>query len=489
MSGPELITLGCRLNIAESEAMRALAGDADDLVIVNSCAVTAEAVRQTRKAIRRAKRDRPDARVVVTGCAAQIDPAMFAAMPEVSRVIGNREKMEAGSFAFEMPSPLQGRGLGEGESGAHPMPSAPSSTSFPSPRPSHHAWGEGEKVRVSDIMAVRQTAPQLVSGFADHARAFVEVQNGCDHRCTFCVIPFGRGNSRSAPAGAVIERIAFLVDAGYQEVVLTGVDVTSYGPDLPGAPSLGSLIERILTHVPALPRLRLSSLDSVEIDDRLFDLMTQEKRLMPHLHLSLQAGDDMILKRMKRRHSRADAIRMVERLKAARPEIAIGADLIAGFPTESEAMFANTLALIEDCDVVHGHIFPYSPRAGTPAARMPQIEPEVVKARAKRLRDAAAARQGRWLDGLVGTTQEVLIERDGRSGHAGNFARVVLSNPSPPSCHPREGGDPEDACDSPEHRLDSRMRGNDSGVGNDTGSLKTLLITARNGASLTGIPA
>ena len=450
MSGPELITLGCRLNIAESEAMRALAGDADDLVIVNSCAVTAEAVRQTRKAIRRAKRDRPDARVIVTGCAAQIDPAMFAAMPEVSRVIGNREKRDAASFAF-----AAGPAVAE--------------------------------VRVSDIMAVRQTAPQLVSGFADHARAFVEVQNGCDHRCTFCVIPFGRGNSRSAPAGAVIDRIAGLVEAGYQEVVLTGVDVTSYGPDLPGTPSLGMLIERILAHVPALPRLRLSSLDSVEIDDRLFELMTQEKRLMPHLHLSLQAGDDMILKRMKRRHSRADAILMVERLKTARPEIAIGADLIAGFPTETEAMFANTLALIDACDVVHGHIFPYSPRAGTPAARMPQIEPEVIKARAKHLRDSAATRQTRWLDALVGTTQDVLIERDGRSGHAGNFARVVLDStllhPRPPSCHPRESGDPGDGREASEHRLDSRPRGN------DTGQLRPLLITARNGASLTGIPA
>ena len=386
MSGPELITLGCRLNIAESEAMRALAGDADDLVIVNSCAVTAEAVRQTRKAIRRARRDRPDARVIVTGCAAQIDPAMFAAMPEVSRVIGNREKMDAASFDF--------------------------------------AISASAEVRVSDIMAVRQTAPQLVSGFADHARAFVEVQNGCDHRCTFCVIPYGRGNSRSAPAGAVVDRIAALVESGYQEVVLTGVDVTSYGPDLPGAPSLGMLIERILTHVPALPRLRLSSLDSVEIDDHLFELMTREKRLMPHLHLSLQAGDDMILKRMKRRHSRAESIRVVERLKTARPDIAIGADLIAGFPTETDAMFRNTLALIDDCDIVHSHIFPYSPREGTPAARMPQIEPEVRKRRAALLREAGATRRTTWLQSLVGTVQHVLVERPGDRGHAPAFAEV-----------------------------------------------------------------
>lgn len=396
MSGPELITLGCRLNIAESEAIRALEGDIDDLVIINSCAVTAEAVRHTRQAIRRAKRARPDARVVVTGCAAQIEPETFAAMPEVSRVIGNREKMRAESYAF--PSPPEG--------------------------------GEGDfaEVRVSDIMAVRQTAPQLVSGFADHARAFVEVQNGCDHRCTFCVIPYGRGNSHSVPAGAVVDRIKGLVDTGYGEIVLTGVDVTSYGPDLPGRPSLGQLIERILKHVPALTRLRLSSLDSVEIDERLFDLIVHEPRMMPHLHLSLQAGDDMILKRMKRRHSRAEAVEMVMRLKAARPGIAIGADIIAGFPTETHAMFENSLALIADCDIVYGHIFPYSPRRGTPAARMPQVERETVKARAKLLREAAMLRQRRWLETLVGTTQKVLIERDGRSGHAENFARIRLDD-------------------------------------------------------------
>jgi threonylcarbamoyladenosine tRNA methylthiotransferase MtaB len=296
VAGPELITLGCRLNIAESEAMRAMAADQDDLVIVNSCAVTSEAVRQTRQAIRRAHRARPDARIVVTGCAAQIDPAMFAAMPEVSQVIGNREKMD---------------GI------------APSD----------------EKVRVSDIMAVRETAPHLATAFAEHARAFVEVQNGCDHRCTFCIIPYGRGNSRSVPAGAVIDTIRDLVERGYGEVVLTGVDVTSYGPDLPGGQSLGLLVERILRQVPALPRLRLSSIDSVEIDDRLLDLICDEPRVMPHLHLSLQSGDDMILKRMKRRHSRADSIALVDRVRARRPEVSIGADIIAGFPTETEAMF------------------------------------------------------------------------------------------------------------------------------------------------------
>lgn len=296
MSGPDIITLGCRLNIAESEAIREMAGGQDDLIVVNSCAVTAEAVRQTRQAIRRARRDRPDARIMVTGCAAQTEPETFAAMPEVDAVIGNREKMAAATY--------------------------------------QPPFGAMPEVRVADIMAVRDTAPHMASAFADHARAFLEVQNGCDHRCTFCIIPYGRGNSRSVPAGAVVEKAKELVAAGYREIVLTGVDVTSYGPDLPGSPSLGLLVERILTGVPDLPRLRLSSIDSVEIDDRLFDLIAHEPRMMPHLHLSLQAGDDMILKRMKRRHSRADAVRIVDRLLAARPDISIGADIIAGFPTE-----------------------------------------------------------------------------------------------------------------------------------------------------------
>ncbi len=384
----EMLTFGCRLNIAESEAMRGLAADQGDLVIVNSCAVTGEAVRQARQAIRLTRRQRPDARIIVTGCAAQTDSAMFAAMPEVDQVIGNREKMAAASFA-----PAK------------------------------------EKVRVSDIMAVRDTAPHLISAFAEHARAFVEVQNGCDHRCTFCIIPYGRGNSRSVPAGAVVERVKALVDEGYREIVLTGVDVTSYGVDLPGAPTLGSLVERILTHVPALPRLRLSSIDSVEIDDRLFALITQEPRVMPHLHLSLQSGDDMILKRMKRRHSRADAVRIVDRLLAARPEISIGADIIAGFPTETEEMFANSLDLVHDCHIVHGHIFPYSPRKGTPAARMPQVEKAATKDRAARLRAASADNRARWLESLVGTQQQVLIEGDGTRGHAANFAPVSFAHP------------------------------------------------------------
>jgi len=424
MSGPELITLGCRLNIAESEAMRALAADQDDLVIVNSCAVTEEAMRQARKAIRRARRARPDARILVTGCGAQIDPDMFAAMPEVDRVIGNREKLEA-KFFLPSPSPLGGEGRGEGQ---FPVatPKFGASPDTPSPQPSPPR-GEGV-VHVSDIMQVRETAPHLAPAFAEHARAFVEVQTGCDHRCTFCVIPYGRGNSRSVPAGAVIERIAALADSGHREVVLTGVDLTSYGPDLPGAPTLGLLVERILRHVPALHRLRLSSLDSVEIDDRLFDLIAHEPRVMPHLHLSLQAGDDMILKRMKRRHNRAQAIALVARLKAARPDIAIGADLIAGFPTETEAMFANSLRLIDECDIVFGHIFPYSPRPGTPAARMPQVDGREIKARAARLREAAEARKDSWLQSLTGSTQLVLVERDGETGHAENFARAKLND-------------------------------------------------------------
>ena len=382
-----MISLGCRLNIAESETIRTLIGERDT-VVVNSCAVTNAAVKATRNAIRRARRDRPTAQVVVTGCAAQIDPESFAAMPEVDRVIGNADKLSA------------------------------------------EAWEAYDRVVVSDIMAVRETTPHLAASFSAHARAFVEVQNGCDHRCTFCAIPFGRGPSRSVPAGAVVDRIAGLVDAGHREIVLTGVDLTSYGHDLPGAPTLGSLVERILRGVPTLARLRLSSLDSIEIDDRLFDLVTGEQRVMPHLHLSLQAGSDLILKRMKRRHSRADAVRIVERLKAKRPDIAIGADLIAGFPTEDAAMAADTLALIDDADIVHAHIFPYSERAGTPAARMPQVPVPLRKDRAERLREAAARRKATWLASLVGSVQDVLIERPGDNGHASNFAEVRLSGPN-----------------------------------------------------------
>ena len=388
-SAPEVISLGCRLNIAESETIRTLIAGRDT-VVVNSCAVTNAAVKATRSAIRRARRDRPGAELVVTGCAAQIDPAAFAAMPEVDRVIGNGEKL----------SPA--------------------------------AWASAEAVVVGDIMQLRETAPHLAASFGGHARAFVEVQNGCDHRCTFCAIPFGRGPSRSVPAGAVIDRIVGLVDAGHAEVVLTGVDLTSYGHDLPGAPTLGLLVERILRHVPGLLRLRLSSLDSIEIDDRLFEIVTGEARVMPHLHLSFQAGSDMILKRMKRRHSRAQAVEAVQRLQASRPEIAIGADLIAGFPTEDEAMAAETLALIADADIVHAHIFPYSARAGTPAARMPQVDAGVIRARAERLRTAAAARKAAWLARQVGSVQDVLLERPGDRGHAGNFAEVRLPSATRP---------------------------------------------------------
>ena len=421
MSGPQIITLGCRLNIAESEAIREMAGGQDDLIVVNSCAVTAEAVRQTRQAIRRARRERPDARIMVTGCAAQTEPQTFAQMAEVDAVIGNREKLDLSHYSSSQRTP---------GSQAQPRAISPETPAFAGVT----AWAEmTEKVQVSDIMAVRDTAPHMASAFAEHARAFLEVQNGCDHRCTFCIIPYGRGNSRSVPAGAVIDKARELVDAGYQEIVLTGVDVTSYGPDLPGSPSLGLLVERILKAVPDLPRLRLSSIDSVEIDDRLFDLIAYEPRMMPHLHLSLQAGDDMILKRMKRRHSRADAVRIVERLKAARPAISIGADIIAGFPTEDEAMFENSLKLVEECTIVHGHIFPYSPRAGTPAARMPQLDRATIKSRAARLRSACEAQRDSWLRSLIGTTQSVLVERNGTSGHAENFAPVRFETPQPPS--------------------------------------------------------
>lgn len=394
VSRPEVISMGCRLNIAESNAIADQLDGSDDLIVVNSCAVTNEAVRQTRQAIRQAKRRRPDARVIVTGCAAQVDPASFAAMPEVAGVIGNAEKQDVTLLR-------------------------------------QIAGSEERRVVVSDIMEVAQTAPHLVSAFSGKTRAFVEVQNGCDHRCTFCIIPFGRGNSRSVPAGLLVDHIRMLVARGFQEVVLTGVDVTSYGADLPGKSSLGQLVERILRLVPELPRLRLSSIDGVEIDDRLFELITREPRLMPHIHLSLQAGDNMILKRMKRRHSRELAVELVQRMQAIRPEIAVGADIIAGFPTEDESMFANSLALVSECHIVHGHIFPYSPKNGTPAAKMPQVAPAIVKARARALREAVAAERALWLGSLIGSTQKIAIESGGMGGHAENFAYVRLDKPRP----------------------------------------------------------
>lgn len=360
---PDVVTLGCRLNLAESETIRGLIGPRDTIV-VNTCGVTNEAVKQSRAAIRRAHRGHPGAEIVVTGCAAQIDPHGFAALPGVARVVDNSVKL--------LPATWGG---------------------FPNSAPARR-----------------------------HARAFVGVQNGCDHACTFCAIPAGRGPSRSDPAGAVVARIASLVDAGVREVVLTGVDLTSYAD---GEVTLGALVERILIGVPALPRLRLSSLDTIEIDDRLFEIVTGEARLMPHLHLSLQAGDDLILKRMKRRHLRRDAVRIVERLKAKR-DIAIGADLIAGFPTESEGMFANTLDLIDDCAIVHAHVFPYSPRANTPAARMPQLPVSVSRERAARLRAAATRSRKAWFAGLIASEQSIVLEKPGDRGHTPGFAEIRL---------------------------------------------------------------
>ena len=392
MSRPEVITMGCRLNLAESNALAEQLGDKDNLVIVNSCAVTNEAVRQTRQAIRQARKRRPDARIIVTGCAAQVEPDSFVAMPEIDAVLGNAEKA----------------------------------------RPALFGHGLNERVRVSDIMSVRQTAPHLATAFDGKTRAFVEIQTGCDHRCTFCIIPYGRGNSRSVPAGLVVDHIQKLVEGGAKEVVLTGVDVTSYGHDLPGSPTLGQLVERILKHVPALPRLRLSSVDGVEIDDRLFALLTLERRVMPHVHLSLQSGDNLILKRMKRRHSREQAIDLVARMKTARPEISIGADIIAGFPTEDEAMLENSLRLVDECEIVHGHIFPYSRKAGTPAAKMPQVASAEIKARAKALRERVAVRRENWLAAQVGLTKSVLVERSGFSGHAGDFSIVELDRQAEP---------------------------------------------------------
>lgn len=374
----EVVTFGCRLNITESETMQRHAEEAGlgDVVIVNTCAVTAEATRQARQSIRRIARDKPGARIVVTGCAAQVEPEIFAAMPEVATVLGNEEKMKAGTWS------------GLRDFGA-------SAT---------------EKVLVNDIMAVRESALHLIDGLRGHTRAFVQVQNGCDHRCTFCIIPYGRGNSRSVPMGAVVDQVRLLVEHGSREVVLTGVDITSYGADLPGSPKLGTLVKNVLRHVPELERLRISSIDSVEADEDLLDAIANEKRLMPHLHLSLQAGDDMILKRMKRRHLRDDAIRFCDEVRRLRPDMVFGADIIAGFPTETEEMFSRSLAIVEECGLTHLHVFPFSPRPGTPAARMPQVAREVVKDRARRLREKGEAALVSYLDAEVGATRNVLIE-------------------------------------------------------------------------------
>ena len=388
----EIVSLGCRLNAFEAEVMRshAAAAGLKGAVIVNTCAVTRESERQSRQAIRRARRRDPDATIIVTGCAAQIDPGAFAAMVEVDHVIGNAEKLAPETFADF----------------------AESSTA--------------PRMAVSDIMDLRETAHHLVEGFEGRARAFVEIQQGCDHRCTFCIIPYGRGNSRSASVGEVVRQAEHLVAAGYREIVLTGVDLTDYGANLPGRPRLGEMVRRLLTLVPGLERLRLSSIDVAEVDDTLFDLITNEPRLMPHLHLSLQSGDDLILKRMKRRHTRAQAVDFCAAVHAARPEIAFGADLIAGFPTESEEMFASTLNLVEDAGLTWLHIFPYSVRPGTPAARMPGLPGAIVKDRARRLRAAGEAARDRFLESCIGGTESVLVEQMGL-GRTGRFAHVALT--------------------------------------------------------------
>ena len=392
MSASEIVTFGCRLNAFESEVIRGHADAAglEGAVIFNTCAVTAEAERQARQAIRRARREQPNARIIVTGCAAQIDPARYAAMPEVDRVIGNAEKLEAQSF------------LPDNESA----------------------------IAVNDIMAVRETAGHLIAGFEGRARAFVQVQNGCDHRCTFCIIPYGRGNNRSVPLGDIANQTRTLAESGTREVVLTGVDLSSYGRDLPGAPTLGQAVRRLLAAVPELERLRLSSLDPAAIDDDLKRLIAEEPRLMPHLHLSVQAGHDMILKRMKRRHSRADVLRLADELRALRPGIALGADFIAGFPTEDEEMFAASERLVEEAGLTWLHVFPYSPRDGTPAARMPQLPRALIRARAARLREAGGAAVRRFLDGQVGEPQSVLVEQT-ESGRSAHYAQVRLTGATP----------------------------------------------------------
>ncbi|NLS16917.1 tRNA (N(6)-L-threonylcarbamoyladenosine(37)-C(2))-methylthiotransferase MtaB [Rhizobium sp. P40RR-XXII] len=400
MSGVEVITFGCRLNTYESEVMRAEAEKAglNNAILVNTCAVTGEAVRQARQAIRRARRDNPHARIIVTGCAAQTEKQTFAEMAEVDAVLGNEEKLKSASY----------RAL-----------------------PDFGVSAE-EKLRVNDIMSVRATAPQMIRHIDGHVRAFIQVQNGCDHRCTFCIIPYGRGNSRSVPMGAVVEQARNLVESGYCEIVLTGVDATSYGADLPGTPTLGLLAKTLLKQIPEIRRLRLSSIDSIEADQHLMDLIADEPRFMPHLHLSLQHGDDMILKRMKRRHSRADAIRFIEDVRRLRPETSFGADMIAGFPTETEEMFANAVGLAQEAGIAHLHVFPYSARPGTPAARMPQLDRSLVKERAAGLREAGQRLHQTHLNGMVGTRQWLLVENNGLA-HTENFTFVAA-----PGLRPRD---------------------------------------------------
>ena len=393
MTAPQVINFGCRLNAFESEIIHnhATTAGLEDTLIFNTCAVTAEAQRQARQAIRKAKRNNPQANIIVTGCAAQVDKQNFADMQEVNLVLGNEEKLHAASY----------NAVDFGLTGQ-------------------------EKIRVNDIMSITQTAPQLIDGLADRARAFVQIQNGCDHRCTFCIIPFGRGNSRSVPAGEIINQINRLVENGYKEVVLTGVDITAYGADLPGNLTLGKLVQKLLANVPDLARLRLSSIDSVEIDQTLIDVICNDKRLMPHIHLSLQAGDNMILKRMKRRHLREQSLEFCQQLKQVRKDIVFGADLIAGFPTETDEMFENTLALVDECDLTYLHVFPFSPRPGTPAARMPQVNGAIIKERASRLRTAGQHRLQAFLDRQVGTTCSALIETE-TTARSEQFALVNIS--------------------------------------------------------------
>lgn len=389
MSG-KIVTFGCRLNTYESEVMRKFVEDSSDEVIVfNTCAVTAEAERQARQAIRKARRENPNIKIIVTGCSAQVNPDTYTDMPEVDRVLGNDDKLKADNFRFDTFNT--------------------------------------EKAIVNDIMSVKETAGHLISNFQGKSRAFIQVQNGCDHRCTFCIIPYGRGNSRSVPIGDIVNQTRLLVESGYQEIVLTGVDITAYGADLPGQPKLGEMVRRLLALVPDIKRLRISSIDSVEVDDDLLHLVENEPRLMPHFHLSLQAGDNLILKRMKRRHLREDAIRICEEFRKRRPDVVFGADLIAGFPTETEEMFQNTLRIVDECDLTYLHVFPYSQRPGTPAARMPQVASDLIKDRAKRLREVGQQKEQAFLKSNIGKTANVLVESDslGRTEH---FCPVDLTH-------------------------------------------------------------
>jgi threonylcarbamoyladenosine tRNA methylthiotransferase MtaB len=402
----EVVTFGCRLNAFESEVVRVKAERAGlaDTIVINSCAVTNEAVAQARQSIRRLKRERPELRIVVTGCAAQTQAEMFARMDEVDRVVGNDDKMHAETWRKTRAALDAADKFGIEAS---------------------------EKIAVADIMTVRDMAPHLLEGFHKGLpRVFVQVQNGCDHRCTFCIIPYGRGNSRSVPMGAVVEQVRALVERGHVEIVLTGVDLTSYGADLPGNPKLGQLTRQILRHVPELKRLRISSVDSIEVDRDLLDVIADDERLMPHLHLSLQSGDDLILKRMKRRHSRQDAIDFCAKVRRLRPDLVFGADIIAGFPTETEEMFVRSLELVEECDLTFLHVFPYSPRPGTPAARMPQVVGREIRERASRLRAAGEVSLRRRLASEIGLTRQILIE-SATQGRTEHFLAVAMSGDKP----------------------------------------------------------